>query len=125
MRAFRSLGVNTVRTRRAFTELKRKSFHLVGLLIPSIYYLGLRYSNGLMTQNRGIVLLGIPTALLWIVELLRWISPVFRGHYNRIFANLLRKQEKAALAEEERALQEGSFAHSVDQLVEAITTPLL
>ena len=125
MRAFRSLGVNSVRTRRAFTELKRKSFHLLGLLIPSIYYLGLRYSNGVLTQSRGVVILGIPTFLLWVIEVLRWISPVFRGHYNRIFSSMLRAQEKAALAEEERILTEGSFAHQVDQLVEAITTPLL
>jgi hypothetical protein len=39
LRWFRASGVAADRARRAVAELRRKSFHLVGLLIPFIYYL--------------------------------------------------------------------------------------
>ena len=123
-RFFRSLGVSMPRTQRALAELKRKSFHLAGLLIPFIYYLGLTYSKGLMTRTLGLWLLGSITLFLWIVEILRYVSPSFRGHYNRLFSSIMRKQELIADAAR-LDTQEGTFAHSVDQLVQTITTPLL
>lgn len=100
--------------------------HLVaGLLIPFIYYLGLHYSNGLITRTRGLILLGAVTTFLWIVELLRYISPSFRGHYNRLFRSIMRKQELLADSAANLDTQEGSLAHTVDQIVQSITTPLL
>lgn len=128
LRVIRSLGVAKARALRAFSELKRKSFHLAGLLIPAIYWLGLRYSDGLLTKQRALCLLGAPTAFLWIVELLRWVSPSFRAHYNRLFASIMRKQELVALAADEACgapLTEGTFVHSVDQLVQSIANPIL
>lgn len=122
-RLFRALGVSTPRTRRALQELHRKSFHLAGLLIPFIYYLGLHHSGGLLTRTRGVVILGVVTAFFWTVEILRWMSPAFRGHYNRLFTSLLRQHELETPAS--AAVQAGTFAHSVDQLVQSITTPLL
>jgi hypothetical protein len=122
----RTLSVSGPRARKAFTELKRKSFHLMGLLIPSIWYLGLHYSDGLITRPFGIGLLGAVTAFIWVVELLRWISPAFRAHYNRLFSSIMRKHELVADAAAGLVKpEEGSLAHTVDELVKTITTPLL
>jgi len=127
LRVLRSLGVAADRAKRAVAELRRKSFHLVGLLIPFIYYLGLRYSDGLLTRHRAQWLLGIPTTFLWIVELLRWISPSFRAHYNRLFAKIMRKQELVAptLLDTGEQPVVSAFVHGVDQLVQTLATPIL
>ena len=123
--------MNSVRGKRAFLELKRKSFHLVGLLIPFIYYLGLHYSGGLLTRGRALLLLGSLTAFLWLVELLRWISPSFRARYNLLFRKIMRKSELAAptmLESSNGALPPAAvsaFAAGVDSLVQTLTTPLL
>lgn len=89
---FHAVGVGNVRTKRALMELRRKSFHLLGLLIPFIYYMGLKYS-GWLTQSRASVIVGSLTTFLWIVELLRLVSTDFRNLYNVVFASLLRKSE--------------------------------
>ena len=87
-----TLGVSSVRTKRAVTELKRKSFHLLGLLIPVIYFLGRKYSVWL-TQPRAVLIMCFCTAVIWLVEALRLWWPAFRRGYGRIFAPLLRKAE--------------------------------
>ncbi len=90
---FKSIGVGNGRTRRAFLELRRKSFHLAGLLIPFIYYCGLHFYPNLMTQWRGVLMLSALTAFLWLIEFLRIGSPGFRRLYNIIFGSMLRKSE--------------------------------
>jgi hypothetical protein len=94
---------------------------------------GLKYGDGLLTRQRALWLLGIPTTFLWIVELLRWISPSFRAHYNRLFVSIMRKQELVAptlldTTAGSGALEEpvvSAFVAGVDQLVQTLTTPLL
>ena len=87
-----TLGVSTVRTKRAVTELKRKSFHLLGLLIPFIYYLGSKYTQWL-DQPRAVLILSGFTGVVWLVEAMRLWWPAFRRGYSRMFAPLLRKKE--------------------------------
>lgn len=41
-----------------------------------------------MDQRLAILLLGVVTAFLWVVELLRLISDDFRTAYNRVFGRL-------------------------------------
>ena len=90
---FRSWGVSALRARRCIHELRRKSFHLLGLLIPMIYYIGLKYTRWL-DQRRACFILGSLTALIIVVEALRFASADFHRFYNARFASMLRKTEK-------------------------------
>jgi dolichol kinase len=89
---FRTIGIANARIRRALAELRRKSFHLVGLLIPVIYYVGLKYSY--LTYAQAIGILFTITCTLWLVELLRFCSPAFGSWYARTFSTFLRKNER-------------------------------
>ena len=86
------LGVSSVRTKRAVTELKRKSFHLLGLLIPVIYYLGSKYTV-FLTQSTAVLIMCLCTGVVWLVEAMRLWWPAFRRWYSRVFASMLRKRE--------------------------------
>ena len=88
-----TLGVSLQRTKRAVSELKRKSFHLLGLLIPVIYYMGSKYAPLWLNQHRAVLIMGLCTAVVWLVEAMRLWWPAFRRGYSRIFAPLLRKKE--------------------------------
>jgi diacylglycerol kinase (CTP) len=90
---FRSVGVGAMRTKRAFLELRRKSFHLAGLLIPFVYYVGLKYYPSIMSQRVGSGVMIFMTTFLWIIELLRYLFPNFRVLYNKIFGSMLRQSE--------------------------------
>ena len=87
-----TLGVSSIRTKRAVTELKRKSFHLLGLLIPVIYYMGSKYTTWL-NQPCAVLIMGCCTGVVWLVEAMRLWWPDFRRGYSRVFAPLLRKKE--------------------------------
>ena len=86
-----TLGVSSVRTKRAVTELKRKSFHLLGLLIPAIHYLGSKYYY--LSQSHAVLIMCVCTAAVWLVEAMRLWWPDFRRGYSRVFGPLLRKKE--------------------------------
>jgi dolichol kinase len=89
---FRAIGIANTRTRRALAESRRKSFHLLGLLIPVIYYVGLKYAY--LTHMQAVFILFIITSSLWLVELFRFISPNFRIWYAHTFAAVMRKHER-------------------------------
>ena len=90
---FRALGVSALRARRCIVELKRKSFHLLGLLIPMIYYTGLKYTLWL-DQRRACLILGTLTIVVMVVEALRFAWPDFHRLYTTVFAAMMRKTEK-------------------------------
>ena len=87
-----TLGLSGQRTKRAIVELKRKSFHLLGLLIPVIYYMGSKYTVWL-DQHRAVLIMAACTGVVWVVEVLRLWWPAFRRGYSRTFAPLMRKKE--------------------------------
>lgn len=88
-----TLGVSSVRTKRAVSELKRKSFHLLGLLIPVIYYMGSKYTPLHLNKHTAVLIMCACTAAVWLVEAMRLWWPTFRRAYSRLFAPLLRKKE--------------------------------
>jgi len=75
----RGIGVGLKKTNRAFLELRRKSFHIMGLTIPIVYYTGLR--TGYLTQLSGTVIMSSLTCFIWIVEFGRKYSPALRGNF--------------------------------------------
>jgi len=91
----RSAGLSSLRTRRCITELRRKSFHLLGLLIPMIQYMGMRYTPQWLDQKRCSVILAVLTLCLFLVEVMRFSWPWFRSRYSRLFASVLRKTERS------------------------------
>ena len=93
---FRSLGVSSLRARRCIAELKRKSFHLLGLLIPIIYYVGMKYTLWL-DQRRASLILGALTLLVAVVEGLRLTVPDFHRLYTAHFSAMMRATEKDEL----------------------------
>ena len=91
--SLKALGVSSLRARRCMVELKRKSFHLLGLLIPIIYYIGLKYTVWL-DQRRASLILGSLTLFVLSVEVLRMASPAFHRLYTWTFASMMRKTER-------------------------------
>jgi hypothetical protein len=91
----RSAGLSSLRTKRCISELRRKSFHLLGLLIPMTQYMGMKYAPQWLDQRNASIILACLTLCLFLVEALRFSSPWFRATYSRLFASMLRKTEKS------------------------------
>ena len=67
-------------------ELRRKSIHLLGLVVPILYY---------FTEKPAIILIaGILTFIALLIELLKWLSPSFLRLFVRIFSLMLRPRER-------------------------------
>jgi hypothetical protein len=90
------LGVSYKRVQRTVKELKRKTFHLLGLLIPSIYFFGMRYIPW-FNRRLGVVVLGSAVLVYWTLELLRVISPRFRAQFESSFSGVMRAKERLSL----------------------------
>ena len=67
-------------------ELRRKSIHLSGLVLPVIYLF--------LDKPVMLVIIGVLTGFALAVELLKWLSSRFREFFFRIFASLLRTHER-------------------------------
>lgn len=67
-------------------EVKRKSVHLAGLIIPIAYYF--------VGKKTGIIILGSVTAFIFLCELLRFVNPKFNNFFCRLFSSLLRGHER-------------------------------
>lgn len=67
-------------------ELRRKSIHLSGLILPVIYLF--------MDKSTMLVLVGGLTGVAITVELGKWLSPRFREIFFRLFTPLLRSHER-------------------------------
>lgn len=89
---FRYFKISINREKRVFRELSRKSFHLIGLLIPMIFYMGLKFQ--LLNQLQCIMIMGTLTLCLYIVEILRVTSLSFRRWYCTSFGSVMRAAER-------------------------------
>ncbi len=88
----RDVGVAAKRIARLIKELRRKTFHLMGLLIPVIYFFGIKYVDG-FDQKIASWIMGSITTIYWILELFRHFSPKFRAFFQSIFSTILRQKE--------------------------------
>ena len=67
-------------------ELRRKSIHLLGLIVPIGY---------LFTEKPiALIIVGILTAIALLIELLKVLSPAFMSLFIRIFSPMLRSHER-------------------------------
>ena len=67
-------------------ELRRKSIHLFGLLVPIIYYF--------VEKPTALVIVGLLTVIALLTELLKTLLPPFRDLFFRIFSPMLRSHER-------------------------------
>ena len=67
-------------------ELRRKSIHLLGLVLPILYVF--------TTQHTATIAVGALLAIALGVELLKAFLPAFRVMFMRIFSPMLRSQER-------------------------------
>lgn len=68
------------------SELLRKSTHLLGLLLPILYFF---FDRSIM-----LVIVGSLTCIALCVELAKWLFPPFRNLFFRYLSILLRSHEK-------------------------------
>lgn len=67
-------------------ELRRKSIHLSGLILPLIYLF--------MDKSTMVILAGVLTGVAITVELVKWRSPRFSEFFFRLFTPMLRHHER-------------------------------
>ena len=67
-------------------ELRRKSIHLLGLILPILYVF--------TTRHTATIAVGVLLAVALGVELLKVLLPAFRVMFMRIFSPILRSQER-------------------------------
>ena len=67
-------------------ELRRKSIHLLGLILPILYVF--------TTRHTATIAVGALLAIALGVELLKVLLPAFRVMFMRIFSPILRSQER-------------------------------
>ena len=67
-------------------ELRRKSIHLLGLIVPIAYVF--------TTRHTAIIAVGILVGIAIGVELLKALLPTFRRLFMRIFSPMLRSRER-------------------------------
>jgi dolichol kinase len=95
-RALQTLGVALKRVGRTTKELKRKTFHLFGLVIPSLLFFGIKYplSPSLLSRRTAVIAMGATTLLYWTLELGRVLSPTYRALFEKAFGAVMRAKEK-------------------------------
>ena len=67
-------------------ELRRKSIHLLGLVVPILYFF--------TSRDLAIIGVGGLVTLALVAELLKGVVPAFRAIFLRIFSPILRSQEQ-------------------------------
>mgnify|MGYP003962131827 CR=1 FL=1 len=88
--------------RRLIRELQRKGFHFSGLIIPLVYYLGLRFSipgseKPWLTKETATWIVGIGTGIYLVIEMVRLTDPTANRLFVRLFRVVLRRQEVQGL----------------------------
>ena len=77
-------------------EFRRKGFHLAGLIIPGVYYVGLKVAQDghpLLSRSNATIGLGVITALYFVFEILRVLSPRANEFCVRRLRFLMRRGE--------------------------------
>ncbi|MCH8291102.1 hypothetical protein IH992_08405 [Candidatus Poribacteria bacterium] len=67
-------------------ELRRKSIHLFGLLVPIIY--------SFVEKPTALIIVGLLTLIALLIELLKTLLPPFRDLFFRILSPMLRSHER-------------------------------
>ncbi|MES1911626.1 MAG: hypothetical protein MHM6MM_004033 [Cercozoa sp. M6MM] len=89
----RSIGVATKRVWRTVKELRRKSFHLLGVLFPTLYWFGLQ--AGILTRASASVIVCAIVCINFLIEILRKVSPQFAHFYEtKLAKGILRAKER-------------------------------
>jgi dolichol kinase len=86
------LGVGKKKVAKLLSEFRRKTFHLLGLLVPAIYYAALK--RKLLTQWQGVAIVGTIGGVMLIVDILRLTVPAVNDLFIRHMGGLMRKKEK-------------------------------
>ena len=68
-------------------ELRRKSIHFSGLILPLVYYL-------FTDRPTMLLIVGILTGIALVIELAKELSVRFRTFFSRLFTPLLRQHER-------------------------------
>lgn len=84
-------GVGRQRVGKLLNEFRRKTFHLVGLLIPGLYFYGNK--TGILPRRRTAMILGSIFAVLFLIDFLRLISSSFAKVYYTYFGRIMRAKE--------------------------------
>jgi len=89
----RSFGISMKRIPRVINELKRKGFHFSGLIIPAIYFSGMKYTTW-FTRDVGFMILCVVSIVYFITECLRLYTKAGNEYFNNLYKGLLREKEK-------------------------------
>lgn len=90
------LGLSHQKISRLLYEFRRKTWHLVGLAIPVIYYGTYRWFG--WSRERICWILGILSLVCIAIDLMRIYVPCFQSFYMNSVGGLLRKKEKETLS---------------------------
>lgn len=87
-----------LRVRRLVRELRRKGFHFSGLIIPAVYYLGLRFripgsDRPWLTEESAGWIIGAGAASYLVLEIVRLRDPLANRLFVRLFRVILRPSE--------------------------------
>ena len=68
-------------------ELRRKSIHFSGLILPLVYYL-------FMDRSTMLLIVGVLTGIALVIELAKAVSVRFRTFFSQLFTPFLRQHER-------------------------------
>ncbi|KAL0487161.1 CTP-dependent diacylglycerol kinase [Acrasis kona] len=86
------LGVGKKKVAKLLSEFRRKTFHLLGLLVPVIYYASLK--RKFLTQWQGVAIVGSIASIMLLVDILRLTVPAFNNLFIKSMGGLMRKKEQ-------------------------------
>ncbi|KAJ3449334.1 hypothetical protein M0812_05480 [Anaeramoeba flamelloides] len=91
-KVLRSLNImRAQKLRSVFRELRRKGFHLAGMIYPTLFYFGIKM--GLITRFHFSLVLGIMSFVAICVEVTRFRWPKFQQYVLLIIGKIMRKRE--------------------------------
>eukprot|EP00741_Cyanophora_paradoxa_P002181 tig00000553_g2114.t1 len=90
------LGLSIRRVAKFLRETRRKSFHVSGVFVPFIYYVGLK--NGWLTQHAAAITVGSVFAVVFSVECFRLLVPAFNEKFIEVLGGMLRPHERTRLS---------------------------
>ncbi|KAF2077124.1 hypothetical protein CYY_001571 [Polysphondylium violaceum] len=89
----RYLGIGVKRVPRVIKELRRKGFHVVGLIIPLVLYVGINYTT-FFTKEVALWIMSTITLVYFIWEMLRLNIPAVKEFCMRTYGGMMREKEK-------------------------------
>jgi dolichol kinase len=90
------LNISKQRVSKLLSEFRRKTFHLVGLLVPGIYYYGLKFN--FLGKQKACLIVGVLGFLSLSIDLLRLNSKKFNEFILNRLGHIMRKKESARIS---------------------------